>query len=114
MRPFYAQIELSDPTRPGYPGWGSGEEAVVAPPTCIVVATRPHHLGDVEVEAWLGGFNAASVGTPTWKGELSLTGERAVIGSTAIPVAIEGARSLHTKLHEAMSGELQQPTGVAS
>jgi hypothetical protein len=110
IRPYYAQIELSDPTTPGYPDWGSGEEAVVATPTCIVVATRPDHLGDVEVEAWLGGFNEPSVGTPAWEGEFSLAGERAVIGSTVgnqfidVPLGVgEYQVSVYTLPHGGMA-----------
>ena len=80
VRPHYAQIELSDPSAPDYPQWGTGEELAVATETSIAVATRPDLDGEVEIEVWRG--TAQPLAALLWEGQISLGGDQAVVGTT--------------------------------
>jgi len=82
VHPYYAQVELSDPEAPDYPDWGTGEGAAVATPGCVAVATRPDHLGTVQLEAWLGGPPGDIASPPIWTGEMRFQGSRAVMGTS--------------------------------
>jgi hypothetical protein len=80
VRPYYAQIEFSDPSAPDYPQWGTGEEPAVATGTSVAVATRPDVDGDVEIEVWTG--PAQPLSALLWEGEIDLAGDDAVVGNT--------------------------------
>jgi hypothetical protein len=83
IHPYYAQVEFSDPANPDYPEWGAGDVSIVATSSCIAVGTRPDHLGDVDVEVWLGApDDEALMGAPKWTGRVRLSGDHAVIGNT--------------------------------
>jgi hypothetical protein len=93
IHPYYAQVEFSDPGKPDYPDWGAGETGVVATPSCVAVGTRSDHLGDVDIEVWMGPPDAEAVmGEPRWTGLVRVTGDHAVIGNTVgshlVPVSL--------------------------
>jgi hypothetical protein len=80
--PYYAQVELSAPEAPDYPDWGTGEGVAVATPGCVAVATRPDHLGNVQVEAWLDAPPPGVHSPPIWAGEMHFQGGHAVMGTS--------------------------------
>jgi hypothetical protein len=80
VRPYYAQIEFSDPSAPDYPQWATGEELAVATETSVAVATRPDVDGEVEIEVWMG--PAQPLPALLWEGEIDLAGDAAVVGNT--------------------------------
>jgi hypothetical protein len=76
-------VEFSDPRKPDYPDWGDGKADVVATPSCVVVGTRPDHLGDVDIDVWMGPPDAEAVmGEPKWTGLVRVTSDYAVIGNS--------------------------------
>jgi hypothetical protein len=81
--PYYAQVQLSDAAHFDYPDWGDGTADVVASDSCIAVATRPDHLGDVEVEVWSGATEGETEwGESVWTGRLTIGDGGAVFGTT--------------------------------
>lgn len=93
IRPYYGQVEFRDPGKLDYPDWGDGESDVVATASCVAVATRSDHLGQVEVEVWMGLPDAVAVmGQPKWTGLMHVTGGHAVFGNTVgnhlVPVSL--------------------------
>ena len=82
IHPYYAQVAFSDPAKPDYPDWGARDAPIVATSSCIAVGTRPDHLGDVDIEVWLGApDDEALMGAPKWTGLVSVSGDHAVIGA---------------------------------
>jgi len=79
---LYHQLEVRDAANVECPQWESGEEPVLAGEQCIVLATRPDLEGDVEVEVWVGAIDGEPAGPLLYQGELLVTEQGAVVGSS--------------------------------
>jgi hypothetical protein len=81
--PLYHQLEVRDAADGvDCPQWESGEEPVLAASQCIVLATRSDLEGDVEVQVWVGGVDGEPAGALLFEGELLVTEQGAVVGSS--------------------------------
>jgi hypothetical protein len=80
--PLYHQLEVRDAASEDCPQWDSGEEPVLAGEQCIVLATRSDLEGPVQVEVWVGALTAQSAGRLLFAGELLITEQGAVVGSS--------------------------------
>jgi hypothetical protein len=84
VTPLYGQVELRDGSSDDYPEWQTGEEAVVALPRCVAVATQGDLSGKVSIEVWEGRIDRAEATmTPSlYEGEFTVTDGVAKIGNT--------------------------------
>jgi hypothetical protein len=80
--PMYHQLEVRDAATTDCPEWESGEEPVLAARQCIVLATRSDLEGPVEVEVWVGATDGEPAGPLLYEGELLVTEQGAVVGSS--------------------------------
>jgi hypothetical protein len=81
--PMYHQLEVRDAAGvEDCPQWETGEEPVLAASQCIVLATRSDLDGDVEVEVWVGAIDQEPAGPLLYEGELLVTEQGAVVGSS--------------------------------
>lgn len=80
--PLYHQLEVRDAASADCPQWETGEEPVLAGTGCIVLATRSDLDGPVEVEVWVGATIAEPPGPLLHEGELLVTEQGAVVGSS--------------------------------
>ncbi len=81
--PFNGQVEIGDPNARNYPQWETGEEAVVALPQCVAVATRGDAQGSVVIEVWKGALEVEEpVSHPLYDGDLVLTENKVMVGNT--------------------------------
>lgn len=79
---LYHQVQVRDAGGGTCPEWETGEEQVLAGEQCIVLATRPDLEGDVEVEVWVGAIDGEPAGPLLYQGELLVTEQGAVVGSS--------------------------------
>jgi hypothetical protein len=80
--PMYHQVEVRDAASVDCPQWETGEEPVLAASQCIVLATRSDLEGEVQVEVWVGGLDGEPAGPLLFEGELLVTEQGAVVGSS--------------------------------
>jgi hypothetical protein len=80
--PLYHQLEVRDAASLDCPQWESGEEPVLAGTQCIVLATRADLEGPIEVEVWVGALDGEPAGPLLYDGELLVTEQGAVVGSS--------------------------------
>jgi hypothetical protein len=81
--PMYHQLEVRDAaSADGCPQWETGEEPVLAASQCIVLATRSDLEGEVQVEVWVGGLDGEPAGPLLFDGELLVTEQGVVVGSS--------------------------------
>jgi hypothetical protein len=80
--PLYHQLEVRDAAGVHCPQWESGEEPVLAGEQCIVLATRSDLEGPVELDVWVGAIDGEPAGRLLFDGELLITEQGAVIGSS--------------------------------
>jgi hypothetical protein len=80
--PMYHQLEVRDAASTDCPHWETGEEPVLAASQCIVLATRTDLQGKVQVEVWVGGLDGEPAGPLLFEGELLITEQGAVVGSS--------------------------------
>jgi hypothetical protein len=81
--PLYHQLEVRDAAAGvDCPQWETGEEPVLAASQCVVLATRSDLEGDVEVEVWVGAVDQQPAGPLLFEGELLVTEQGAVVGSS--------------------------------
>jgi hypothetical protein len=80
--PMYHQLEVRDAASVDCPQWETGEEPVLAASQCIVLATRSDLEGEVQVEVWVGGLDGEPAGPLLFEGELLVTEQGAVVGSS--------------------------------
>jgi hypothetical protein len=80
--PMYHQLEVRDAASADCPQWETGEEPVLAASQCIVLATRSDLEGEVQVEVWVGGLEGKPAGPLLFEGELLVTEQGAVVGSS--------------------------------
>jgi hypothetical protein len=79
---LYHQLEVRDAASLDCPQWESGEEPVLAGTQCIVLATRSDLEGPVQVEVWVGALDGEPAGPLLYEGELLVTEQGAVVGSS--------------------------------
>jgi len=82
--PHNAQVELSDLNATDYPQWQTGNEAAVALPDCVAVATQGDQAGKVVVEIWYGELQVddPALREPIFEGEFVTTENSVVVGNT--------------------------------
>ena len=80
--PMYHQVEVRDAASVDCPQWETGEEPVLAGEQCIVLATRSDLEGDVQLEIWVGAIDGEPVGPLLFDGELLVTEQGALVGSS--------------------------------
>jgi hypothetical protein len=80
--PSYHQVEVRDAASADCPRWETGQEPVLAGDQCIVLATRSDLDGDVELDVWVGGLESEPAGPLLFAGELLVTEQGAVVGSS--------------------------------
>jgi hypothetical protein len=80
--PMYHQVEVRDAASVDCPQWETGEEPVLAGEQCIVLATRSDLEGEVQLEVWVGGLDGEPAGHLLFEGELLVTEQGAVVGSS--------------------------------
>jgi hypothetical protein len=84
VKPFNAQVELSDANTRAYPQWQTGEEAVAALPQSVAVATRGDDRGNVVIEVWDDELQVEdpSLSEALYDGELVVTDDKVVVGNS--------------------------------
>jgi len=80
--PMYHQVEVRDAASVDCPQWETGEEPVLAGEQCIVLATRSDLEGEVQLEVWVGDLDGEPAGPLLFDGELLVTEQGALVGSS--------------------------------
>lgn len=82
--PLYGQVSIADSETAHVPEWVTGDEAAVASPTALLVATRPDCAGDVVIKVYAG--EGLGEGELVFGGQLQVPSGRLEFGSITASV----------------------------